>query len=336
MLGGRRFLLVCAVSVAGVLLALAFHLPFMRLSTLLLIGHGAQEHSLISAVHTLVRTNQFLLGGVLLALAIFLPLLKWLYLLLLAVLPGREIARAEAPLRALAWLGRWWPQDVVALAATAAIVATQETLLQRTAGGAYCLAATVVAMTLAYAWLRADAGAVRMRAPGAAATPRSPAFAVLVALAVVAFAVGLTLPVVWLRSVGTGGAALSIVELIMALQAGGQTVLWVALAILAILLPGLRLLYLLTAAIASRAVRATEPLGRHAIADTMVLSLALFYLIATREADPILQPGVYCLAASAALTLAAYAWANLPVPAKPSTLKDRLKALTPEREGAEA
>ena len=52
-LGGRRFLLVCAVVAAGVLLALAVHLPFMRLSRLLYLGYGAQGHSLISAVNAL-------------------------------------------------------------------------------------------------------------------------------------------------------------------------------------------------------------------------------------------------------------------------------------------
>jgi hypothetical protein len=140
----------------------------------------------------------------------------------------------------------------------------------------------------------------------------------------------MVLPVVRLGS-GAGGTPQSIVGLILALQARGETVLWVALAILAILLPGLKVLHLLTAALTFRIARVTEVLGRHATADTMVLSLALFYLIETRAADPVLQPGVYCLAASAALTLAAYAWANLPAPAKPATLKDRLKQVTPER-----
>ena len=332
MLGGRRFLLAWAVLAAGVLLALGFHLPFMRPGTLVLIGRGAQEHSLISAVHTLVRSNEVFLGGVLLVLAIFLPLLKLLYLVLLALLPGSEIARAEA----LAWLGRWWPQDLVALAAAAVLVASRETLTQRVAGGAYCFAAAVLAMALAYAWRRGLGASPPRR--NWRVTSRSHGFGALVALAALAFALGVTLPVVRLANAGAGSPGQSIIDLVLALRTRGETVLWVVLAILALALPGLRLLYLATVAAArflpssvgSLAVRGAEALGPHATADTMILSLALFYLIHTRAADPALQPGVYCLAAAAALTLAAYAWANLPAAtagARPSRLQDKLAAM---------
>ncbi|MFZ1106018.1 MAG: paraquat-inducible protein A [Hyphomicrobiaceae bacterium] len=337
MLGGRRFLLVCAVSVAVVLLALGFYLPFMRLSTLLRIGHGAQEHSLMSAVPDLMRSNLAFLGGVLLALAVFLPLLKWLYLLLPALQRWTDVAAAQ---RTLAWLLRWWPQDVVAIAATAALIASRETLVQRTAGGAYCFAGAVLVMALACTWLRAGAAPGQHTRPQAVHdTLRGSAFAALVLLAIVAFALGVTLPVVRLAGTDTASAGQSIVDLVLALQARGETALWVPIAILALLLPGLRLLYLLTVAAArvlpkairSGAIRAAEILGRHATADTIALSLMLFYLMETREADRTLQPAVYCLAASAVLTLAAYAWANLPAPApahpQSPRLKERLEAV---------
>ena len=287
MLGGRRFLLVCAVSVAAVLLALGLYLPFMRLSTLLRIGHGAQEHSLMSAVPDLLRSNLAFLGGVLLALAVFLPLLKWLYLLLPALQRWTDVAAAQ---RTLAWLLRWWPQDVVAIAATAALIASRETLVQRTAGGAYCFAGAVLVMALACTWLRPGAPPGPQAPPQAVHdTPRGPAFAALVLLAIVAFALGVTLPVV--RLAGTASAGQSIVDLVLA--ARGETALWVPIAILALLLPGLRLLYLLTVAAArvlpkairSGAIRAAEILGRYATVDTIALSLILFYLMETREAD---------------------------------------------------
>jgi uncharacterized paraquat-inducible protein A len=334
MLGGRRFLLAGAVLAAGVLLALGFHLPFMRLSTLVLIGHGPQEHSLISAVHTLVRSNAVFLGGVVLALAIFLPLLKLLYLVLLAVLPGSEIARAEA----LAWLGRWWPQDLVALGAAAVLVASRETLMQRVAGGAYCFAAAVLAMALAYAWRRGDGRTGALPAPKSLdVTSRGHGFGALVALAALAFALGVTLPVV--RLAGAGSSGQSIIDLVLALRTRGEMVLWVVLAILALALPGLRLLYLVTVAAAgflpsrmgAMAVRCAEVLGPNATTDTMVLSLGLFYLIHTRAVEAALQPAVYCLAAAAALMLAAYAWVNLPAATatgRPSRLQDKLAAMT--------
>jgi uncharacterized paraquat-inducible protein A len=309
----------------------------MRLSTLLRIGHGAQEHSLMSAVQGLMGSNQAFLGGVLLALGIFLPLLKWLYLLLPALQRWTDVAAAQ---RTLAWLLRWWPQDVVAIAATATLIASRETLVQRTAGGAYCFAGAVVVMALACTWLRSGAPQGQQARPEA--TPdaqRGPAFAALVLLAVAAFALGVMLPVVRLAGTGSATAGQSIVELVLGLRARGETALWVPIAILALLLPGLRLLYLLTVAAAralprairSGAIRTAEVLGRHATADTIALSLMLFYLMQTREADPTLQPAVYCLAASAVLTLAAYAWANLPASApvhlQGPRLAERLEAV---------
>jgi uncharacterized paraquat-inducible protein A len=348
MLDGRRFLLVCAVLSASVLLGLAFHLPFMRLSTLLLIGHGAQEHSLISAVHALVRTHQVFLGGVILVLAIFLPVLKWLYLLLLALLQWTDLARSAA---GPAWLLRWWPQDVVAIAATVALVASRETLVQRTAGGAYCFAGAVLVMALACLWLRFDPPQRQSAALGAwraqgwphgpRDTVRGPAFAALVLLAIVVSALGVTMPVIRLADTGAGSAGQSIVDVVLALKARGETALWVPIAILALLLPGLRLLYLVTVASAHalpRRVRsgvlgAAEILGRCGTADAIALSLMLFYLVETREADRALQPAVYYLAASAVLTLAAFAWANMPASARaagqgqPSRLTERLEAV---------
>ena len=335
MLGGRRFLLICAVSVAAVLLALGFYLPFMSLSTLLRIGHGAQEHSLMSAVPGLMRSNLAFLGGVLLALAIFLPLLKWLYLLLPALQRWTDVAAAQ---RTLAWLLRWWPQDVVAIAAAAALIASRETLVQRTAGGAYCFAGAVLVMALASTWLRPGAPPGPQAWPQAVHdTPRGLAFVALVLVAIVAFALGVTLPVVRLAGTGPASAGQSIVDLVLA--ARGETALWVPIAILALLLPGLRLLYLLTVAAAralpkairSGAIRAAETLGRYATADTIALSLMLFYLMETRQADRTLLPAVYCLAASAVLTLAAYAWVNWPAraPAQPQSprLTARLEAV---------
>jgi paraquat-inducible protein A len=338
MLGGRGFLLACAVVAASALLALSFHLPFMRMSGLLLPGHGPQEHSLISAVSALVQSDQVFLGSLLLALSIFLPLLKLLYLLLLATLPRAEIVRSAAPLGALAWLGRWSRSDLVALALTAALVASRDTLAQRVAGAAYCFAAAVLIMALADTWLRRDGAGRRLRAAVAhAAARRGPAFMALVALAVAAFALGVTLPVVQLRYADAAARPDSIVGIVLALRTRGETTLWVALLALGILLPALRLLYLLTVAAAralppairGKAMVAADALGRHATVDTMVLSLALLYLIATRQADAALQPGVYCLAASAGLALAAYAWVNLPsaASAQPSSLAARLAGL---------
>src|SRR5262245_17944688 len=116
-LGGRRFLLGSAVVAAGACLALGIGLPFLRLARPVLLAH---THSLISAVDALARSGQLLLAGLILVFGIFLPLLRLLYLLLLAALPLSEIDRAAGQLRALEWLGRWSPHDLIALALSAA------------------------------------------------------------------------------------------------------------------------------------------------------------------------------------------------------------------------
>lgn len=338
-LGGRRFLLVWAVVAAGVLLALAVHLPFMRLSRLLYLGYGAHGHSLISAVSALIRSSQVAVGGTLLVLAILLPLLKLLYLVLLAALPQAEINRSAAQLRTLAWLGRWSPQDLAALALAAVLIAGHGTLAQHVAAGAYCFAGAVLTMALAYAWLRGDVSGTRLWAPaGHAAAPRGTVFAMLAALATLAFALGVTLPVVRLGTAYAGTDRHSIVSLVLALQARGETLLWAVLLALGLLLPGLRLIHLLTlaaaralpAAVRSKAVLATGALGRFATTDTMVLALMLLYLVAAGHADAVPQPGVYGLVAAAGLTLVAYAWANMVPPAasvQPSSLAARLASV---------
>ncbi len=325
-LGGRRFLLSCAVVAAAACLALGVSLPFMRLTKLVLFGYGAYGHSLLSAVNALVRSGQVVFASILLVFAIFLPLLKLLYLLLLAALPLSEIARSAGQLRALEWLGRWSLQDILALALTAALIASQDALAQRAGSGAYFFAAAVLAMVLASAWLRRDVSAARLRASARAvayaSATRGPAFGALLLLALISFALGVTLPVVRLATAYAGSDAYSVASMLWALHARGELLLWLALLTLAVVLPGLRLLFLLTLAlprslphaVRTRAVMATEVLGRNATADTMALALMLFYLVASGDADALLQPGAYCFAASALLTLLAYAWANMRSP----------------------
>jgi hypothetical protein len=335
MLGGRRFLLAGAMTAATALLLLAMlYLPFMRLSTLLRIGYGAQEHSIISAVLSLLHAHQVVLGSALLLVGITLPLLKWLYVLALALL-GREIGWLHAPaLRVLVW----GPQDLVALAAAAVLIAGQETLRQHTAAGAYGLAGAIVAMALAYAWRPKPETPARSRFAAPAkpfATSAKHAGQILAALAglsLLTFGLGVTQPVIRLTatvtSTATGSdvptAGQSIVDLVLALQAGGDRTLWVPLVALALLLPALRQLYLLTVMAAGALPSVIGPgtvgvawiLGRHATADTLLLGLGLFYLMETQAADRVLLPGTYCLIASAALTLIGHIVAGAQAPAE--------------------
>jgi paraquat-inducible protein A len=327
-LGGRRFLLGWTVAAAALCLALGLTLPFIVLPRPVFFAYG---HSLLSAVNALARSSQPLLASVLLIFAILLPVLRLLYLVLLATLPAAEINRSARQLRALDWLGRWSPQDILVIVLALALVATQEPLAQRVAGGAYFLAAAVLLPALAYIWLPTEARAARVRT----SATRGAIFGLLVAVAAGTFVLGITLPAVRLTEAYGDADVLSVAGAIAALHARGELLLALAVLTLAVVLPGLRLLYLLTLsralphAVRTRAVPVAEALGRYAAADTLVLTAMLFYLVASGLADAQLQPGVYALAASALLTLLAYAWASMlaPAPAHGSSLATRLARL---------
>src|SRR5262249_7512312 len=156
-------------------------------------------------------------------------------------------------LRSIAWLGRWSRTDVAGFLLATALLAGDATWGQRSASGAYFFAAAVVLMLLAYAWLRVDASAARLgvdalRAAHSSAT-RSPAFGVLLALAAVSFVLGVTLPVVRLANPYAGTESHSLASLLWALHARGPMLPWLALLGLALVLPGLRLLYLVSVAL---------------------------------------------------------------------------------------
>jgi paraquat-inducible protein A len=342
-LGGRRFLLGCAVVAAAACLALAVSLPLVRLTRPALFAYG---HSLISGVSALAEARQLVLAGIVLVLAIFLPLIKLLYLVLLASLPSDELGRSATQLRAIDWLGRWSPHDILAFALALALVLGHDATAQRSGSGAGFFAAAVMAMLLAYAWLRGDASAQRMRAPAVraayATALRGLPFGALLALAAVTFGLGVTLPAVQLTAQYGGRNLHSITSLLWALKAQGELLLGGAILTLAIVLPAMRLLHLLTLvlsralppALRAKAVVGAEVLGRHATADTMILALMLFALVASGDAYADLQPGAWCFVASAALTMLAYAWINLLAPsavAQASSLKARLAGLAATR-----
>jgi len=342
-LGGRRFLLACAVAAASLALALGVSLPFVRLTKFMLYTY---EHSLISVVSALTRSSQLLLGVVVLVFAIFLPVMRLLYLLLLAMLPLRDINRLARPLRALEWLGRWSLWDLIALALTIALIHSQGAFEAGNAGGIYALAGAVLLMLLAYAWQRGDVAAARMRVPAMklAYSPamRGAAFSVLVLLAAALLGLGLLLPAIRLPGSWAGTDQHSAVSLLRALYGQGEYFPCLVLFTLTVLLPGVKLLYLL-ALLAARllpygirvkSMRAIEWLGGYPISEVTILSLMVFYLGATDRSGVLILPGTYCFAASALLTLVAYGWANAlgSAAARNTTLADRLAGVA-TREG---
>jgi paraquat-inducible protein A len=344
-LGGRRFLLGSAVLAASLCLALGVSLPVIKLSRLVFFTY---EHSIVSAVNALMRSSQPFLGTVVLISAVFLPVMKLLYLVLLVALPLRDVDRLAVQLRALEWIGKWSPQDVLVLSLTMLFIWSQGAYAVAIAGGAYFFAATVLLMMLAYAWLPADVSALPARASAArASTLRSLAFGLVVALAAALFAMGVTLPAVRFTGTYAGANQHSIATIVLALYARGELLLWSVIFTLAILLPLLKLLYLLVLIVArylpysvrTKSILALEWLGRHSTADVMVLALMVFYVNASGYAEAALLPGAYLFAASALVTMVVYGWANSAAPdatAQPSSLQARLAGLSsvpPQRRG---
>jgi paraquat-inducible protein A len=328
---------------AGVCLALGVGLPFVRLTKLMLYTY---EYPLIAAVNVLMRSGQYLLGAAVLLFALFLPVMRFLYLLLLVLLPLRDIDRLARQLYALEWLGRWSLYDVLALALTVALIQTQSAYEAWNAGGIYCFTGAVLAMLLAHAWLRSDVLASRLRVSATklaySSALRGPAFGLAFLLAAGLFILGVVLPAIRLPASFAGTDQHSAVSLLRALYTRGEHFACVTLFTLAILVPGTKLVYLLTLLAARllpygarvKTIPAIEWLGGYSLAETMLLALMLFHLGATDRAGVSILPGAYCFAASALLTLAAFGWANAlaPAAARQASLSARLAGVaTPQR-----
>jgi paraquat-inducible protein A len=338
-LGGRRFLLSCALLAASVCLALGISLPIIKLTKFVFFTY---EHSLISAVNALIRSGQAFVGLVVLVFGIFLPIMKLLYLLLLAALPQAELGRLSRQLRALAWLGKWSMNDVLVLALSIFFVKRHGLFDASSLAGLYFFSASVLLMMLAYAWLKNDgraAASVHAARSGHPTTMRSLAFGLLIILATVSLALGVMLPAISFTTVYLWTNQHSIATIIWALYTSDELFLCLVIFLFSIVFPFLKLLYLLTLVarpdlpreFRARSIAAMEWLGRYSMTDVMVLALVIFYINASGYAEATVLPGVYFFAASALLTMLAYGWANSIGPGggslQSSSLQARLESL---------
>jgi paraquat-inducible protein A len=341
MLGGRRFLLASALAAASACLALGLALPIIKLTRFVVFSH---EHSLISTVNALIRSGQTFLGAVVLVFAILLPILKLLYLLLLAMVPRRELSRLATQLRALEWLGKWSMHDVLALAIALFFIKSHGVYDMRSVPGVYFFGAAVLLMMLSYAWLRDDARAIL--ATSAARTPspstfRNLAFSILLISATVCFVLGVVLPAIRFTTVYVRTNEHSIATIIWALYTREEFLLCFVIFLVSILFPFLKLLYLLTLVISPgmprdfrvRSISAMEWLGRYSMTDIMVLALMVFYINASGYAEASVLPGAYLFTASALMTMLAYGWVHSLAPhaavLSADSLSERLAKLAP-------
>lgn len=327
-LGGRRFLLSLAILGASVCLALGISQPIIRLTKYVF---WTTEHSLLGTVQVLLRDGQTFLGFTILIFSIVFPVVKLLYLLLVSTLPASEITRQAKRLRALEWLGKWSMHDVLVLALTIFFIKSQGIYDAASLYGVYFFTAAVVLMILSYAWLRTD-GAITPHGgvPDAAlpvpsnptstlgSTFRNFILSFLIIVATVCFALGVYMPVIRFTTVYVWTREHSIVTIIWALYQNEEIFLCCVLFAFSLLVPLLKLFYLLTLVISpdlspefrQKSVSTMEWLGRYSMTDVMVLALMIFYVNSSGYTEATVLPGTYFFAASALITMLAYGWAN--------------------------
>jgi paraquat-inducible protein A len=332
-IGGRRFLLSLTILTASVCLALGITFPILKLSS---FGFWTTEHSLISTVSVLIRDGQMFLGLIVLVFSIILPILKLLYLLLVSTLPPAEIARQRRRLSALEWLGKWSMHDVLVLALTIFFIKSQGVYDAASLNGVYFFTAAVLLMILAYAWIRTDgiaaaqaAGPAQPAEPMPAAPDTGPPapsssglrnflLSFLIILATVFFALGLILPTIRFTTVYVWTKEHSILTIIYALFENDELFLCAVLFAVSVFFPFLKLFYLLTLLTShdmpegfrKRSIATMEWLGRYSMTDVMVLALMIFYVNSSGYTEARVLPGVYFFAASAFMTMLAYALIN--------------------------
>ncbi len=333
-LGGRRFLLSMAIVAASVCLALGVSQPIIKLTRFVF---WSSEHSLMTTVWVLIHENQLFLGITVLLFSIVFPVLKLFYLVIVSTLPTAEIRKLGFRLRALEWLGKWSMHDVLVMALMIFFIKSQGVYDAASLTGVYFFTAAVVLMILAYSWLRIETVRETTQRPEVrpsqqnepfevAETIKNPVYSplrnvvlsLLIILATVFFALGVTLPVIRFTTVYVWTNEHSIATIIYALYQNQEFFLCGVLAVFSVLFPFLKLFYLLTLVTSpdlpsefrEKSFSVMEWLGRYSMTDVMVLALLIFYVNSSGYTEADVQPGVYFFAASVLMTMFAYGWAN--------------------------
>jgi paraquat-inducible protein A len=331
-LGGRRFLLSIAIVAASVCLALGVSQPIIKLTRFVF---WSSEHSLMTTVWVLIQGNQLFLGLTVLLFSIVFPILKLFYLVIVSTLPASEIRKLGFRLRALEWLGKWSMHDVLVMALMIFFIKSQGVYDAASLTGVYFFTAAVVLMILAYSWLRHETVSVTTQrpeqvlaaadhnretnSPRAAYSPlRNAVLSLLIILATVSFALGITMPVIKFTTVYVWANEHSIMTIIYALYKNNELFLCGVIVIFSVLFPFLKLFYLLTLVTSpdlpvefrKKSFSVMEWLGRYSMTDVMVLALLIFYVNSSGYTEADVQPGVYFFAASVLMTMFAYGWAN--------------------------
>ena len=132
--------------------------------------------------------------------------------------------------------------------------------------------------------------------------------------AAICLVLGLVLPVIRLTKLYVWTNEHSMASIIWALYRDGEYLLSFVIMMFSIILPGLKLVYLLAAAVHPDALSGSKDdllhraawIGRWSMLDVLVLALTVFYAKATGIADAVSLPGVWFFVASVVLTMIAH------------------------------
>ena len=130
--------------------------------------------------------------------------------------------------------------------------------------------------------------------------------------AAICLVLGIVLPVIRLTKLYVWTNEHSMASIIWALYRDGEYLLSFVIMVFSIILPGLKLVYLLAAAIQSGAdgkdglIGRAAWIGRWSMLDVLVLALTVFYAKATGIADAVTLPGIWFFVASVVLTMIAH------------------------------
>jgi paraquat-inducible protein A len=223
--------------------------------------------------------------------------------------------------------------DVLVLALTIFFIKSQGVYDASSLNGVYFFTAAVVLMILAYAWIRTDGMAAApelvpvLPQPDIGKREGTPtwqnfALSFLIILATVFFALGLIMPSIRFTTVYVWTNEHSILTIMYALFENNEYFLCGVVFAVSVFFPFLKLFYLLTLITAHdmppdfrrKSFATMEWIGRYSMTDVMVLALMIFYVNSSGYTEARVLPGVYFFAASALMTMLAYAWANAEPP----------------------
>ena len=160
--------------------------------------------------------------------------------------------------------------------------------------------------------------------------------AIAIVGASVCLALGISLPIIKLTKFLFFTTEHSLISTVSALLASGQVFLGVTVLVFSIVLPVLKLLYLLLLSTlpqheltrAARQLRALEWLGKWSMHDVLVLSLTIFFIKSQGVYDASSLNGVYFFTTAILFMMLAYTWLN--ADATGTGAKDAIAATTIE------